>query len=56
MGKYRRFIGRGGTDLILRKGCIAEGQKAGLLDHDNFPVPTLFHQQRDSVIARAQSR
>jgi len=43
--------------LILRKGGIREGKGGFKVEHDRFLLfPTLFHQQRESVIPRAQQR
>jgi hypothetical protein len=43
--------------LILRKGGIKEGRGGFQVEHPQFLLfPTLFHQQRDSVIAPAQER
>jgi hypothetical protein len=43
--------------VILRKGGISEGRAGFQVDHPEFLLfPTAFHQQRDSVIAEAQTR
>jgi hypothetical protein len=43
--------------LIFRKGGISEGRGGFKPEHDRFLLfPTLFHQQRDSVIPEAQAR
>src|SRR5687768_1147667 len=43
--------------FILRKGGIHEGKGGFKPDFDQFLLfPTLFHQQRESVIPRAQAR
>ncbi|MDA7915635.1 DUF1802 family protein [Verrucomicrobia bacterium] len=43
--------------LILRKGGIREGNGGFKIDHKRFLLfPTLFHQQRESVIPKAQDR
>jgi hypothetical protein len=43
--------------IILRKGGISEGQGGFQVEHPEFLLfPTLFHQQRESVIAEAQAR
>lgn len=50
-------LGRGEQILILRKGGIAEGRDGFQLEHPSFLLfPTLFHQQRESVIPSAQER
>ena len=50
-------LGRGDQILILRKGGISEGRGGFQLEHSQFLLfPTLFHQQRDSVVAPAQER
>lgn len=50
-------LGRGEQILILRKGGISEGRGGFKLEHPRFPLfPTLFHQQRESVIPSAQAR
>jgi len=50
-------LGRGDQILILRKGGISEGRGGFKMDHPEFVLfPTLFHQQRDLVIERAQRR
>lgn len=50
-------LGRGEQILILRKGGISEGRDGFRLEHSRFLLfPTLFHQQRDSVVAAAQER
>lgn len=48
-------LGRGDQILILRKGGIAEGRGGFQVEHREFLLfPTLFHQQRESVVASAQ--
>jgi hypothetical protein len=43
--------------IILRKGGISEGRGGFQVDHPEFLLfPTLFHQQRESVLAEAQAR
>jgi hypothetical protein len=43
--------------FILRKGGIHEGRGGFKMQHSEFLLfPTLFHQQRESVIERAQRR
>jgi hypothetical protein len=43
--------------IILRKGGISEGRGGFKVDHTAFWLfPTLFHQQRESVIPEAQIR
>lgn len=50
-------LGRGGQIIILRKGGISEGRGGFKMEHPQFLLfPTLFHQQRDSVIPAAQKR
>jgi len=48
---------RGEQIIILRKGGISEGVGGFKVDHPQFLLfPTLFHQQRESVIESAQRR
>lgn len=50
-------LGRGAQIIILRKGGIAEGRGGFQLEHPEFLFfPTLFHQQRESVLPAAQLR
>ena len=50
-------LGRGDQVIILRKGGIDEGRGGFKMEHARFLLfPTLFHQQRDSVVPAAQSR
>ena len=50
-------LGHGGQILILRKGGISEGRGGFAVEHPRFLLfPTLFHQQRESVIPSAQTR
>lgn len=50
-------LGRGDQILILRKGGISEGRGGFRLEHSQFLLfPTLYHQQRESVIPEAQAR
>jgi hypothetical protein len=50
-------LGRGEQILILRKGGIHEGKGGFQVEHPGFWLfPTLFHQQRQSVIPSAQAR
>jgi hypothetical protein len=50
-------LGRGEQILILRKGGISEGRGGFRVEHPKFFLfPTLFHQQRESVIPSAQTR
>ena len=50
-------LGTGEQIIILRKGGISEGRGGFQLEHSRFLLfPTLFHQQRGSVIASAQIR
>ena len=47
-------LGRGEQILILRKGGIAEGRGGFKPEHERFLLfPTLFHQQRESVLPAA---
>ena len=50
-------LGRGDQIIILRKGGISEGGGGFQIEHRRFFLfPTLFHQQRDSVLPTAQAR
>lgn len=50
-------LGRGEQIIILRKGGITEGRGGFMPEHSEFLLfPTLFHQQRDSVVPAAQVR
>jgi hypothetical protein len=50
-------LGQGEQIVILRKGGIAEGKGGFKMEHEEFLLfPSLFHQQRDSVIPAAQRR
>lgn len=50
-------LGRGEQILILRKGGISEGRGGFQVEHPKFLFfPTLYHQQRDHVLPRAQKR
>jgi len=50
-------LGRGEQILILRKGGISEGRGGFQVEHPRFLLfPTLFHQQRESVVPKAQAR
>lgn len=50
-------LGSGRQIVILRKGGISEGREGFKIDHPEFLLfPTLFHQQRNSVIPEAQTR
>lgn len=50
-------LGRDAQIIILRKGGISEGRGGFKMEHPQFLLfPTLFHQQRDSVIPAAQTR
>ena len=50
-------LGRGDQIIILRKGGISEGPGGFKMEHPHFLLfPTLFHQQRDSVLPAAQNR
>jgi hypothetical protein len=50
-------LGEGRQIIILRKGGISEGRKGFAVEHAEFLLfPTLFHQQRASVVPSAQLR
>ena len=50
-------LGRGEQIVILRKGGIGEGRGGFRVEHPRFWLfPTLFHQQRERVVASAQTR
>ena len=50
-------LGHGDQILILRKGGISEGRGGFKIEHSEFLLfPTLFHQQRESVLPEAQTR
>jgi hypothetical protein len=50
-------LGSGRQILILRKGGISEGPGGFKVEHPVFLLfPTLFHQQRESVLPEAQAR
>src|ERR1051325_2349163 len=50
-------LGRGEQIVILRKGGISEGRGGFQVEHNRFLLfPTLFHQQRESVLPGAQQR
>src|SRR5580693_4548259 len=50
-------LGHGDQILILRKGGISEGRGGFTMEQSRFLLfPTLFHQQRVSVIDSAQRR
>jgi hypothetical protein len=50
-------LGRGDQIIILRKGGISEGPCGFKMEHPRFLLfPTLFHQQRESVLPSAQTR
>jgi hypothetical protein len=50
-------LGRGEQIVILRKGGISEGAGGFKMEHPRCVLfPTLFHQQRESVIGTAQAR
>src|SRR5438552_1563238 len=50
-------LGRGEQIVILRKGGISEGRGGFKVEHPRFLLfPTLFHQQRESVLPTAQAR
>jgi hypothetical protein len=48
---------RGEQIILLRKGGLREGRGGFQIEHPEFLFfPTLFHQQRESVIPAAQAR
>jgi hypothetical protein len=48
---------RGDQAIIVRKGGLLEGPNGFQIEYPEFLLfPTLFHQQRESVIAAAQKR
>lgn len=50
-------LASGDQVIILRKGGILEGRGGFRVEHERFLLfPTLFHQQRESVLPRAQAR
>jgi hypothetical protein len=50
-------LARGDQIVIFRKGGLREGRDGFQMEHPEFWLfPTLFHQQRDSVVPSAQSR
>jgi hypothetical protein len=50
-------LGRGEQIIILRKGGISEGKAGFRVEFPEFLLfPTLFHQQRESVLPSAQAR
>src|SRR2546425_719606 len=50
-------LGRGEQILVLRKGGISERSGGFQVDHQRFLLfPTLYHQQRQSVVPAAQGR
>jgi len=50
-------LGTGEQIVILRKGGISEGRGGFQVEHPEFLLfPTLFHQQRESVLPSAQAR
>jgi hypothetical protein len=50
-------LGIGRQIVILRKGGISEGRAGFQVEHPEFLLfPTLFHQQRESVLPAAQAR
>ncbi|HEY3914706.1 MAG TPA: DUF1802 family protein [Verrucomicrobiae bacterium] len=50
-------LSRGQQIMIFRKGGISEGRRGFEVENENFWLfPTIFHQQRDSVIPTAQAR
>jgi hypothetical protein len=50
-------LATGAQIIILRKGGISEGVGGFKMEHPEFLLfPTLFHQQRESVLPAAQAR
>jgi hypothetical protein len=50
-------LARGEQIIILRKGGLLEGRGGFQVEHPEFLFfPTLFHQQRESVLPAAQQR
>jgi hypothetical protein len=50
-------LGQGKQIIIIRKGGISEGTGGFKMEHNRFLLfPTLFHQQRESVIPSAQNQ
>src|SRR6476620_6524905 len=50
-------LGHGEQIFILRKGGIHEGRGGFKMEHSVFALfPTLFHQQKEGVIDKAQKR
>jgi hypothetical protein len=50
-------LGHGEQIVILRKGGISEGRGGFQVEHPRFLLfPTLFHQQREAVLPKAQQR
>ena len=50
-------LGRGEQIIVLRKGGLGEGREGFKAEHSRFLLfPTLFHQQRESVVSSAQLR
>jgi hypothetical protein len=50
-------LATGGQIVILRKGGLREGPGGFQVDEEQFWLfPTLFHQQRESVVPAAQNR
>jgi len=50
-------LGRGEQIIILRKGGLSEEHGGFKAEHSRFLLfPTLFHQQRESVVSSAQLR
>jgi hypothetical protein len=49
-------LGSGVQAVILRKGGISEGRRGFQVEHAEFFLfPTMFHQQRESVLPTAQA-
>lgn len=50
-------LGRGEQIVLLRKGGLHEGREGFRPEHQRFLLfPTLYHQQRECVVASAQAR
>jgi hypothetical protein len=50
-------LGRGEQIILLRKGGLREGRGGFQVEQTEFLLfPTLFHQQRESVVSVAQAR
>jgi len=50
-------LGRGEQIVLLRKGGLHEGREGFRPEYQRFLLfPTLYHQQREIVVATAQAR